>query len=71
MAHRRTPPATVELIRQRHAAGESVTAIAQAFGVSASHVSNVVRGVAHPDDPGPVRKEHGNYRHGRFARRRR
>lgn len=68
MVHRKTPAATVELVRLRAARGDKQVDIARDLGLSRSHVSNIVRGRTRLEVDGPVRDLHGNERHGRYKR---
>lgn len=53
---RKTPEQVAE-IRARRAAGETLRPIAKDFGINASSVCRIVRGVSHGDCGGPVQRE--------------
>lgn len=55
------------LIRERRAAGATGQSLAKDFGLSPATITAIVRGDRWPDAGGPIRTEHGNRKHGRYA----
>lgn len=59
----------VLVMRERRAAGATGRDLAAQFGVSEGLVNEIVRGRRWRHVGGPIRSEHGNIKHGRYAGR--
>lgn len=59
----------VVVIRERRAAGATGADLAQQFGVSQALINEIVRGHRRVTVGGPILQQHGNYKHGKYARR--
>lgn len=61
---------TVGKIRMLATAGERQYKLCERFSLSPAQVSRIIRGRRRQMAPGQLSKQHGNYRHGRYAKRR-
>lgn len=61
----RLTEAQVREMRERHAAGAMGETLASDYGISASAVTMIVRGLRWKNAGGPIRHRHGNIKHGR------
>lgn len=66
--HAKLTESDVLVIRERAAAGASGATLARDYGVSASSITSIIRGLRWKHVGGPIRVEHGNRKHGRYAR---
>lgn len=67
--HSRLTVADVVEIRHRADNGATGRALAAEYGVSVAAVTMIIRGQRWSHAGGPIRLEHGNRKHGKFARR--
>ena len=57
----------VEQIRQLVHTGYKQYTVAKIFGLSQAQISRIVRGVRRVSANGKIRKQHGNFKHGRYT----
>lgn len=58
----------VLLIRRRSAAGATGRLLASRYGMSESSITMIIRGKRWSHVGGPIKTEHGNRKHGRYAK---